>query len=100
MSLYRYSACVVRWVDGDTVDLLVELGFHVRTIQRFRLIGVNTPERGQPGYAEARACAESVLPPGSRLEITSQKSDKYGRWLVELPEVTLALRKAGLVDGG
>jgi len=41
-------------VDGDTVDALVDLGFKIQTIQRLRLARVNTPERSQPAYTEAK----------------------------------------------
>lgn len=43
---------VIRVVDGDTVVLA--------TLDRVRLIGVNTPERGEPGYQEATDFTGSV----------------------------------------
>jgi micrococcal nuclease len=82
---YVYAAEVVRWVDGDTVDLRVDVGFHMQMQGRFRLYGVDTPERGQPNHDEAWECAESVAPPGCRvLARTLKAPDKYGRWLAEL----------------
>ncbi len=96
MSPYVYQATVDRWVDGDTVDLIVDLGFKMTTHQRFRLLGVDTPERGEPGFLEATQCAERIHPPGSIVTIKSIKTEKYGRWLVELPEVNAALKQAGL----
>jgi len=41
---YFYRAQISRVVDGDTVDLLVDLGFNVFHKIRVRLYGVNTPE--------------------------------------------------------
>ena len=93
---YVYQAKVARWVDGDTVDLDVDLGFKMRTMQRFRLIGIDTPERGQPGYTEARQLAESLMPSDSPVLFESMKSDKYGRWLIYLPKVSDALLSHGL----
>lgn len=104
--MYQYNATVSRWVDGDTVDMVVDLGFRVITAQRFRLLGdtetpiIDTPERSEPGYVEARQVAESVHPPGSKVVISTEKplaGDKYGRYLVLLPAVNAALRAAGLV---
>jgi micrococcal nuclease len=74
---------VVRVVDGDTCDLVVDLGFSVKTQQRFRLARINTPERGQPGYAEATAELQRLLA-GRGLTIEVRGQDKYGRWLVEI----------------
>ena len=44
---------IVRVVDGDTVDLDVDLGFHVHTKVRCRLVGVDTPERGHRDWEKA-----------------------------------------------
>ena len=42
--MYEYSAKVLRVVDGDTLDLMVDLGMNVHVKERIRLLGVNTPE--------------------------------------------------------
>ena len=41
---FCYNAKVVRVVDGDTIDLLVDLGFSIHHKVRVRLYGINTPE--------------------------------------------------------
>ncbi len=81
MIAYRYRATILRWVDGDTVDCEVDLGFYTIGRQRFRLDGINTPERGQSGYAEAILLANEVCPVGVKVEIESVKTEKFGRWL-------------------
>jgi micrococcal nuclease len=82
---YTYAATVVRWVDGDTVDLDVDLGFHMRAKDRFRLYGINTPERGQEGYHQATAYMEERAPVGSTIIVrTYPETEKYGRWLAEI----------------
>ena len=93
---YRYLITMERWVDGDTFDAMVDLGFHISVAVRFRVLDLDTPERGQPNYAAARAMAEYLLPPGSEFVAESLKSEKYGRWLINLPEVSAGLRAAGL----
>ena len=83
--VYVYAADVKRWVDGDTVDLCVDLGFHMSMTSRFRLYGVDTPERGRPNHDEAWLMSETVAPTGSRVMVRSYKdADKYGRWLAEI----------------
>jgi micrococcal nuclease len=82
---YTYKATVIRVVDGDTVWLEVDLGFRMKTINDFRLYGVDTPERGQPGWAEATAFVNRIAPAGTEVLITTYKDpDKYGRWLVDI----------------
>lgn len=78
---FTYSAVVIKWVDGDTVDLLVDLGFTVHIKQRFRLEGIDTPERIQEGFLDAKKAAEKFAPPGSYVVVKSIKTEKYGRYL-------------------
>lgn len=99
--LYNYTAEVVRWVDGDTVDLRVDLGFRMFAETRFRLYGVDTPERGQPNYHEASEFCESVAPLGSEVLISTYKdADKYGRWLVVIHPTGTASINDQLVQRG
>ena len=42
--MYTYSCKVLKVVDGDTLDLEIDLGFNVRIKERIRLYGVDTPE--------------------------------------------------------
>ena len=41
---YRYKAKLGRVVDGDTMDVVIDLGFYVTMRERVRLKGINTPE--------------------------------------------------------
>jgi len=77
------SALVVsRIIDGDTFEL--SGGIHVR------LIGVDTPEKNEPFYREARILAESLLL-GKQvvLEFDKEPEDRYGRRLAYLRFDTL-----------
>ncbi len=76
---------VINVVDGDTVDLEIDLGFFCATKVRARLYGVDTPERGQPGWAEATLRLRELAPIGSNIIVHSYKpKDKYGRFLAVL----------------
>ena len=110
MVAFEYDdVAVLRWVDGDTVDLRVTLahdfGFRFRYgfsfDDRFRLYGVNTPERGEPGWAEATAECSRLAPAGSLVFLRTFKDsrDKYGRWLAEIFVDGVSLNQA-LVAGG
>jgi len=59
MSHYIYKASVAKVIDGDTVDLIVDLGFHVFIKERFRLVGVSVPELNSKIPEEVLAARES-----------------------------------------
>ena len=42
--MYEYKAVVDRVVDGDTIDVTIDLGFKVWKKMRVRMEGINTPE--------------------------------------------------------
>ncbi|HXE57279.1 MAG TPA: thermonuclease family protein [Gemmatimonadales bacterium] len=89
------ETCVVRRVvDGDT--------FHCADGLKVRLIGIDTPERGQ-GEAARRASAalRRLVPPGSRvrLETDVQVTDRYGRRLAYAWRDTLLVNEALVREG-
>ena len=70
-------ADLVRVIDGDTI--VVEIG---KTNERVRLIGVDTPEWGEPGFDLAKTFTEDLLGDGRViLERDQSERDKYGRLL-------------------
>ena len=83
---YVYKATVERVVDGDTIDVTLDLGFDVRLHkQRCRLAGIDTPESRTRNLAEKalgkKASARlSELCVGSFF-IQSLGIGKYGRIL-------------------
>lgn len=93
--LYWYRARLVRVVDGDTVDLDVDLGFLTRRTMRFRLLGIDAPEiRGEQRPRGLRARTRlielirelSISPNGAEVLVRSHsdRTGKFGRWLAEL----------------
>ena len=77
---YKFNGQVIRVIDGDTFDALVDLGFHVITTQRFRMLGIDAPEKGTPGANEATAYLSSQIL-NKNVVIQSYKGDSFGRWL-------------------
>jgi micrococcal nuclease len=85
------NAVVVEVIDGDTIDVEID-----GTIERVRLIGIDTPETKRPNTPvecfgpEASEFTESLLPIGTpvRVERDVVGRDDYGRLLgyVHLPE--------------
>lgn len=83
---FVYAAIVLRWVDGDTVDVLVDVGFRASRTERLRLRGIDTPERGQPGYTDATDAAHAHAPGGSDVVIRtySDKAETFGRFVADI----------------
>lgn len=89
--LYEYSANVVRVVDGDTVDVLVDLGFKISMKMRLRLQGIDAPEifRGDEASREkgklARTWLESQVLGMDVLIVTNKdKTGKFGRYVAKI----------------
>lgn len=86
---------VVDVIDGDTLDVRVD-----GTVERIRLIGINTPERGECFADEARdALVDLVAGREVRLERDTSGRDQYGRVLAYL-HVDGEHVNAALVRGG
>lgn len=81
--MYEYQATVIRVVDGDTVDLNVDLGLNTFTKERVRLYGINAPEKNTPQGPLSTARLKELLPVGIGVTITTfkDKKEKYGRYL-------------------
>lgn len=86
MELFNYMAEVLRVVDGDTLDLKVDVGFHASIVIRARLLGINAPERYAAGGREATAHLLKLCPVGATrlIETFKDPGDKYGRWLANV----------------
>jgi micrococcal nuclease len=89
--MYEYEATIRRWVDGDTVDVDIDLGFGlIYSNQRIRLYGIDAPEKRTRDLVEkerglaATAYVNEQAPVGSKVVIKTYKDDKYGRILGEI----------------
>ena len=92
--VYNYKCTLVKVVDGDTIDIDLDLGFDVwLRNQRVRLYGIDTPESRTRNKAEKvlGLAAKEFLAEQCRntFTIASMGRGKFGRILGELylPEV-------------
>ena len=84
-ALYHYRAELVRVIDGDTIDVDLDLGFdRIRARQRLRLLGVDTPERGQPAYQAASDLTRDQLATATDIIVNTVRKDSFGRWLARV----------------
>jgi len=88
--MYEYRAEVLRVVDGDTVDVLIDCGFSTFRKERVRLFGIDAPEsrtrdkkekkRGLAAKARLQELTENA---DQKIIIKTEldKKGKYGRIL-------------------
>lgn len=87
--MYDYKAKVLRVLDGDTVELLIDLGFTVFWKSTCRLYGLNTPELKSKDPQEKDKALKAKLflvdkVQDKDIEIRSRELDKYGRPLIDI----------------
>jgi len=91
--MYEYKAKVTRCVDGDTVDVRIDVGFDILYSSRVRLFGIDTPEsrtrdkiEKKFGLLAKEYLKDFIKETGKDLIIKTRKDGKgkYGRILGEL----------------
>lgn len=90
--MYEYRVLQIeKVVDGDTVDIVIDLGFSLTKKERVRLSGIDTPETRTKDLEEkelgmdaknflTRRLDDAV---GYNLVVKTEKDGKYGRMLGE-----------------
>ena len=85
--MYEYRVKeIVRVIDGDTVDVILDLGFGLFKKERVRIAGVDTPEKRTRNLKEkqlgndATEFAEKWFSEGDII-LRTEKDGKYGRML-------------------
>lgn len=93
--MYEYAGKVERVIDGDTVEVILDLGFKVWLRQTVRLDGIDAPEMKTPeGKAAREFLAELVARnPVGFVTTRKDRQEKYGRYLAD---VRLQGQAAGL----
>jgi micrococcal nuclease len=89
--MYEYRVKqVLRVVDGDTIDVDIDLGFDISFTSRVRLAGIDTPESRTTDKKEkvlgleVKQRLKDLLSKSSKIVIRTEKPDsteKYGRIL-------------------
>jgi len=85
--MYTYKAKLDRVIDGDTIDVNIDLGFDIQIKKRVRFAGINTPEsRTRDLEEKARGLAakdrvKAVLAENNVFTLQSNEIGKYGRVL-------------------
>jgi micrococcal nuclease len=109
--MYEYKVKkVYKVVDGDTIDVDIDLGFNISYYQRVRLAGIDTPEsrtkdKMEKAFGlESKKRLEDILKDSKKVVIRTQKPDsteKYGRilgWLY-IDDQDLSVNEQMIRDG-
>jgi len=105
-----YVKKVTKVVDGDTIDVEIDLGFDISFSSRVRLAGIDTPESRTADKAEkalgleAKAYLKAAIDSANSVVIKTEKmdsSEKYGRILgwVYLDGDTVSINDKMINDG-
>jgi micrococcal nuclease len=92
--MYQYKITEIRRVlDGDTVDVTIDLGFNIHLNHRVRLVNIDAPsvrtlnEEVKKYGLRAKEKLEEYLNSGNNIIVATQKpseTEKYGRILGEI----------------
>ena len=111
--MYEYKSKVIKVVDGDTVDVDIDLGFGVwLKDERVRIMGIDTPESRTRDKVEkkfglaSKKYVKDMMPVGSKQVLKTQidrsgedKKGKFGRilgdFLIDGKKLTEIMIKEG-----
>jgi micrococcal nuclease len=108
-NVYLYNAEVKKIVDGDTFDIVIDLGFDTLRKGRVRLYGVNTPEsrttnleEKKMGLAAKEFTDQWITAAGHKIKIETilDKNEKYGRILARVWNETGESLNEAIVKSG
>ena len=103
--LYKYRAKVLRIIDGDTMDVDLDLGFDVVLAkQRVRLYGIDTPESRTRDKVEkkfgliSKDYVKKRCPVGSKVVIGTHVGDERGKFGRILGEVFAIDQETNVIE--
>ena len=86
--MYEYAIKeIVKVIDGDTVDIIIDLGFNLTKKERVRLAGIDCPETRTKDEEEKEMGIEAKqflrrrLNDCVNLKVKTEKDGKFGRML-------------------
>lgn len=88
--MFEYWASPRRFIDGDTVELDIDLGFHIVYTEKVRLAGIDAPERGTDAGRDAASWLRVNMPSSIFVRTEKDRKEKYGRYLAWLWPIDLA----------
>lgn len=83
--MYEYKAQIVRVIDGDTLELNIDLGLGTsRPKEIIRLARINTPELGTPAGDQAKLFVSQFVGQAVVINTLKDRKEKWQRYLAEV----------------
>lgn len=96
---YIYNADLIRIIDGDTIEVDLDLGFRITQRIPVRLAHINAPEMRTPEGKAAKEHLAVIMGTQTMLLKTFKPKDKYGRYLAEVYVQGTLINKKMVLDG-
>ena len=82
--LHTYLAILEKVIDGDTLEVRIDLGFDVWRVEHIRLRGLDAPELGSPEGQAAKRFVARELADIPFVVLHTYKTDKYARYVADV----------------
>lgn len=83
-ALYTYPARLDRVVDGDTLKLVIDVGFGIRIVEKVRLKGIDTPELSTNAGKKVKFAVQELLAKSPMLVVKTYGYGKYARVMADV----------------
>jgi micrococcal nuclease len=109
--MYEYRVKkLINVIDGDTIDVDIDLGFDISLVRRVRMAGIDTPESRTTDKAEkvlgleAKEYLKKMIKDAKKIVIKTElpdSSEKYGRILgwVYIDDANKSINEQMIADG-
>lgn len=97
--MYKYNAVVNKIIDGDTVNMTIDLGFRLSYTANCRLSGINAPEIDTEEGKTSKIALTILLGLGNKYLIESTGLDKYGRPIVSIIKGDTSMNQVMIEQG-
>jgi len=103
--MFNYNCTLIRVIDGDTIDVNIDLGFNIWHKGRIRMAGIDTPESRTRNKAEkvlglaAKSRLKELLKKKKLSINCTKEKGKFGRILADVLADDININKQLIEEG-
>ena len=103
--MFNYNCTLIRVIDGDTIDVNIDLGFNIWHKGRIRMAGIDTPESRTRNKAEkvlglaAKSRLKELLKKKKLSINCTKEKGKFGRILADVLADDINVNKQLIEEG-